>query len=175
MALSVRPSSDLEFRQFVVADSDRHQRQRPRDQGGGLAEQAGVFVRARPCHWHAGVADRGAPGSTIGRPRRENGGDPANSDQATALQPQLLEGARRCDRLYAGVSCTSARGAEAIQGRRFAVYAADPRQLDRKSTRLNSSHGYISYAVFCLKKKKRRIDGGVHESYLATANGIGIR
>src|SRR2546422_4600948 len=27
---------------------------------------------------------------------------------------------------------------------------------DRKSTRLNSSHGYISYAVFCLKKKKDR-------------------
>src|SRR2546429_5228281 len=26
-------------------------------------------------------------------------------------------------------------------------------QIDRKSTRLNSSHGYISYAVFCLKKK----------------------
>src|SRR2546422_6405270 len=34
-----------------------------------------------------------------------------------------------------------------------------PRRLelrrDRKSTRLNSSHGYISYAVFCLKKKKK--------------------
>src|SRR2546429_6605644 len=30
-------------------------------------------------------------------------------------------------------------------------------QRDRKSTRLNSSHGYISYAVFCLKKKKKRI------------------
>src|SRR5687768_18344366 len=28
-------------------------------------------------------------------------------------------------------------------------------QPDRKSTRLNSSHGYISYAVFCLKKKKK--------------------
>src|SRR3989449_416122 len=28
------------------------------------------------------------------------------------------------------------------------------KRLDRKSTRLNSSHGYISYAVFCLKKKK---------------------
>src|SRR2546422_6875509 len=27
---------------------------------------------------------------------------------------------------------------------------------DRKSTRLNSSHGYISYAVFCLKKKKEK-------------------
>src|SRR2546422_2256151 len=29
---------------------------------------------------------------------------------------------------------------------------------DRKSTRLNSSHGYISYAVFCLKKKKQNDD-----------------
>src|SRR5216684_7213711 len=28
---------------------------------------------------------------------------------------------------------------------------------DRKSTRLNSSHGYISYAVFCLKKKKKNL------------------
>src|ERR1041385_9343606 len=28
---------------------------------------------------------------------------------------------------------------------------------DRKSTRLNSSHGYISYAVFCLKKKNRQL------------------
>src|SRR5256884_2937547 len=32
---------------------------------------------------------------------------------------------------------------------------ADQNGEDRKSTRLNSSHGYISYAVFCLKKKKR--------------------
>src|SRR2546422_3144020 len=31
----------------------------------------------------------------------------------------------------------------------------DPSGRDRKSTRLNSSHGYISYAVFCLKKKKK--------------------
>src|SRR3712207_8160374 len=30
-----------------------------------------------------------------------------------------------------------------------------PRDLDRKSTRLNSSHANISYAVFCLKKKKQ--------------------
>src|SRR3989449_7092585 len=36
---------------------------------------------------------------------------------------------------------------------------------DRKSTRLNSSHGYISYAVFCLKKKKNddhRVAARVH-------------
>src|SRR3989449_4054156 len=32
-----------------------------------------------------------------------------------------------------------------------------PETTDRKSTRLNSSHGYISYAVFCLKKKKRNV------------------
>src|SRR2546422_3311415 len=31
-----------------------------------------------------------------------------------------------------------------------------PDRVDRKSTRLNSSHGYISYAVFCLKKKKKK-------------------
>src|SRR2546422_2150472 len=36
-------------------------------------------------------------------------------------------------------------------GRRGRAGAA----ADRKSTRLNSSHGYISYAVFCLKKKKK--------------------
>src|SRR2546429_5062430 len=36
---------------------------------------------------------------------------------------------------------------------------------DRKSTRLNSSHGYISYAVFCLKKKKRTL---VLSMYLST-------
>src|SRR2546429_1309733 len=32
-----------------------------------------------------------------------------------------------------------------------------PATQDRKSTRLNSSHGYISYAVFCLKKKKKKL------------------
>src|SRR2546422_6626253 len=36
------------------------------------------------------------------------------------------------------------------------VYAEPWNSLDRKSTRLNSSHGYISYAVFCLKKKKKK-------------------
>src|SRR5687768_18344396 len=38
------------------------------------------------------------------------------------------------------------------------VHMASPiyLQRDRKSTRLNSSHGYISYAVFCLKKKKKK-------------------
>src|SRR2546429_7129635 len=38
-------------------------------------------------------------------------------------------------------------------GRQAAQQLASEKR-DRKSTRLNSSHGYISYAVFCLKKKK---------------------
>src|SRR2546422_3006502 len=45
--------------------------------------------------------------------------------------------------------------AEASRGRRAGP--AHGRGRDRKSTRLNSSHGYISYAVFCLKKKKKQL------------------
>src|SRR2546422_8393642 len=37
---------------------------------------------------------------------------------------------------------------------------------DRKSTRLNSSHGYISYAVFCLKKKKKKKTHTAHNNTL---------
>src|SRR2546422_8426521 len=42
-----------------------------------------------------------------------------------------------------------------FHARLFGLGAAT-RRRDRKSTRLNSSHGYISYAVFCLKKKTMR-------------------
>src|SRR2546429_7326945 len=38
-------------------------------------------------------------------------------------------------------------------------------ERDRKSTRLNSSHGYISYAVFCLKKKKTQEDIAIMTSH----------
>src|SRR5256885_8862170 len=43
-------------------------------------------------------------------------------------------------------------------GRRQHPGAASPAEEDRKSTRLNSSHLVISYAVFCLKKKKTATD-----------------
>src|SRR3989449_5415699 len=43
-----------------------------------------------------------------------------------------------------------------VNGARLAPAPERARPPDRKSTRLNSSHGYISYAVFCLKKKKLR-------------------
>src|SRR5205809_5854145 len=52
---------------------------------------------------------------------------------------------------------------QAVFDRQYALRIVDMdsrRELqgreDRKSTRLNSSHGYISYAVFCLKKKKKK-------------------
>src|SRR2546429_4483090 len=47
-----------------------------------------------------------------------------------------------------GIPCIS-KGSS-LSRRRSALWSS---LLDRKSTRLNSSHGYISYAVFCLKKK----------------------
>src|SRR2546422_6701066 len=44
---------------------------------------------------------------------------------------------------------------------------------DRKSTRLNSSHGYISYAVFCLKKKNNHVGTDVdHGSHREHAAGV---
>src|SRR3989449_1101163 len=46
-------------------------------------------------------------------------------------------------------------GAGGASGGRLPASGGVPAIVDRKSTRLNSSHGYISYAVFCLKKKKK--------------------
>src|SRR5687768_18186157 len=68
-------------------------------------------------------------------------------------------------RLVAGVPAEPVEPGDAVRGaaryRRPGVRRgrAVPRTAspgDRKSTRLNSSHGYISYAVFCLKKKNKK-------------------
>src|SRR5258708_30880769 len=47
------------------------------------------------------------------------------------------------------------RTAEGLRCREDHMRSGDCRQRDRKSTRLNSSHQIISYAVFCMKKKKQ--------------------
>src|SRR5256886_4142320 len=44
------------------------------------------------------------------------------------------------------------------------------RQLDRKSTRLNSSHSQISYAVFCLKKKKQDTSVSSRTAFTASSS-----
>src|SRR2546429_2514785 len=65
------------------------------------------------------------------------------------------------DRAFGSVSASLGRprGREGLASRRVSgaprSTQTGSRKVDRKSTRLNSSHGYISYAVFCLKKKKR--------------------
>src|SRR2546422_8089688 len=63
---------------------------------------------------------------------------------------QNLEEAARQARAIADRAGVSGAVAVPSRGRPHDLYARG----DRKSTRLNSSHGYISYAVFCLKKKK---------------------
>src|SRR5260221_9208442 len=71
--------------------------------------------------------------------------------------PGTRSNVRRACKRAASVQPHHARIAEAarLQARR-----------DRKSTRLNSSHTVISYAVFCLKKKKKNSQGhrGIHHS-----------
>src|SRR2546430_12752246 len=66
---------------------------------------------------------------------------PAGLDQMAAMTPALLDAMRRINELL-----------------RVGSFRAAHDQLeDRKSTRLNSSHSQISYAVFCLKKKKKKL------------------
>src|SRR2546429_1721999 len=69
----------------------------------------------------------------------------------------LGSAAARCPR---AIPSCGVYGAEAFDRRtpciRQRLSSCRSRGSDRKSTRLNSSHGYISYAVFCLKKKKKK-------------------
>src|SRR2546430_3725309 len=52
----------------------------------------------------------------------------------------------------------------------FTASRVQPCMVDRKSTRLNSSHSQISYAVFCLKKKKTKVN--VFRYYAITHDNI---
>src|SRR5699024_11954348 len=81
------------------------------------------------------------PYTTLFRPRS---GRPASAPRARPA-PGRVAAARGCTR----------RGARGCEPRSHAPARA---ALDRKSTRLNSSHVSISYAVFCLKKKKNEAE-----------------
>src|SRR2546422_4734599 len=69
----------------------------------------------------------------------------------TTLFRSLPLGAAMSQAAVVAGSCTKALQNLFAQGAQVGERA----RPDRKSTRLNSSHGYISYAVFCLKKKKK--------------------
>src|SRR5687768_17875923 len=111
------------------------------------------------------------PNPATGQPLAEIAeGDKADVDKAVAAARRAFEGkwskmsARDRGRLLYKLSQLieqySAELAEietADNGKpiKESLYVDLPQVVDRKSTRLNSSHGYISYAVFCLKKKTK--------------------
>src|SRR5690349_23096411 len=71
-----------------------------------------------------------------------------------SCQPAIHEQARDFDRRSDyGLACITRR--IEYQTRERGYSSTDASETDRKSTRLNSSHVEISYAVFCLKKKKQ--------------------
>src|SRR3989449_8476771 len=101
-----------------------------------------------------------------------SGGKTVAPDVALADAAELLGRAQRpLVYLAPDVSCETQRAAVAIADRLGALLDSPTGEIaagilasqrrggagaDRKSTRLNSSHGYISYSVFCLKKKKKK-------------------
>src|SRR5205809_6751647 len=72
-------------------------------------------------------------------------------ERATTVRPVVVDGRSRLP-ITLDVEEPLQVGADRILN---TLAAAQLFHRDRKSTRLNSSHGYISYAVFCLKKKKQ--------------------
>src|SRR2546427_4258376 len=73
-----------------------------------------------------------------------------NDTATTEIYTLSLHDALPISQQLAGVLSIVARESAGRSGRPF-----DEEKEDRKSTRLNSSHSQISYAVFCLKKKKK--------------------
>src|SRR2546429_1634462 len=84
-----------------------------------------------------------------------------NPSARSAANPMAARGRRRASVTAEGKAIVASarnppRDCVSTMTRMSGAAPATPAQRtrDRKSTRLNSSHGYISYAVFCLKKKK---------------------
>src|SRR2546422_552389 len=76
--------------------------------------------------------------------------------QEAAINAPVL---RRCTSSSAATGSAFASASRSSAWPPIIPPAPAARNRDRKSTRLNSSHGYISYAVFCLKKKKQKYTG----------------
>src|SRR5690606_39738842 len=100
------------------------------DLGPGAAADPGAGAADPPGH-------RRSPGSARAAVGCPDAGQPVSGDPCVQLRPEHLR-------------LPGQPGSDALPD-----VLPDPRWLDRKSTRLNSSHVKISYAVFCLKKKKR--------------------
>src|SRR2546427_8345682 len=86
------------------------------------------------------------PYTTLFRSSEEKRKSPAGAKENSALQ-------RTFSVVPSGLGKIEGRQ-PSVELKRWAVFGC-PSGTDRKSTRLNSSHSQISYAVFCLKKKKK--------------------
>src|SRR2546422_4251783 len=124
-------------------------------------ESAGVIVLMDP-----GTGKRGRPSGSTDVPElvakaeralhaKDLAAARAAAEQAGRMQTHVATIHLLLGRIHLAQGHGSAAAEELRRALRLDPnLAAAHRQLDRKSTRLNSSHGYISYAVFCLKKKK---------------------
>src|SRR5690606_16879176 len=139
----------------------------------GIAHGTNARFEGIPLSARAETLDRDQVGGgrlvagTLGR-------DQAGSPAAAASSAMMVTSSCRCstdagtssvtDPATAAASARALLGPDARSSTRFAlIIVATPIVMpasgtsDRKSTRLNSSHVKISYAVFCLKKKKKRL------------------
>src|SRR5205809_6825992 len=127
--------------------------------GGGRRDYGGCRGR--------GSRDHGSPAAARGGEQRERG-DQRDGAHDTRKRHGWLGSAKapRCGPENSVVtSSRNARVSRVSSGRTIASTkprAPANRASDRKSTRLNSSHGYISYAVFCLKKKTKTTSNTSH-------------
>src|SRR5687768_17998840 len=87
------------------------------------------------------------PYTTLFRSPQQQAADAKAQQAADAAQRQRMQQAMAQGKQTAQAGKNDTGAAQAAE-------TPEQRERDRKSTRLNSSHGYISYAVFCLKKKK---------------------
>src|SRR5687768_18111215 len=84
------------------------------------------------------------------------GGKSSRMGSPKALLPIGSAGENFLDRVTGTLLAAGVHDVVVVVGADAAAIRAGSRpRSDRKSTRLNSSHGYISYAVFCLKKKRQ--------------------
>src|SRR5258708_20853636 len=95
-------------------------------------------------------------------------------DKSRQFTPKKIADAKTSSEVLICISADS-RGAvdDVVSKAQAAGGGADPspkQDLDRKSTRLNSSHQIISYAVFCLKKKKKKKIYHIHRYAMSASS-----
>src|SRR5688572_31068187 len=80
-----------------------------------------------------------------------------DADEHDACLDEVPGGAlREMDEVLAEIRQPQRAGVAGLEEQAHGTAEVELLEVDRKSTRLNSSHSQISYAVFCLKKKKKK-------------------